>query len=190
MNKKVLLAVAAMCASSASLAADVSQTINPLAEATKIMDRCAAIAARISSMPVPPGHEEARAAEHFNETVAKAQPTAVAAKAPAPEMKKVPPEHQNFMVKIRAEREQLEKCGQEYVKVNKPGDTLMQKTGEALEKEQTKSASEDHKKLGAAMMAYAKSEENLAAAITKLSKDKIHERYLGRVVDKYFLGRS
>lgn len=190
MKKRVVLIVAAMCASSGALAADMSQTINPLNEATKIMDRCAAIAARISSTPVPQGHGEARAAELFNQSVAKAQPVAAAAPGkapPPPEMKKIAPEQTAFMTKIRAERDQLEACGKEYVKVNKPADALLAKTGEALEKEQAKTATEDHKKLGAAMMAYSKSEENLAAAITALSKDKVHEAYLGRVVDMYFL---
>jgi len=193
LKTKFLLTVAAMCASSASLAADVSPTINPLAEATKIMDRCAGIANRISSMKVPPGAAEARLAELHNEGVAKMQATAapgVKSKEAAPEVKRIAPEHQAFMSGIRAERGQLEKCGQEYARVNKPAEALMKRTGEAFEKNPTKSPSEDDKKVGAAMMAYSKASENLATSITALSKDSVHQRYVGRVVNKYFLGRE
>jgi hypothetical protein len=179
-----------MCASSGALAADVSSTINPLAEATKVMDRCAAIAHKISSTPVPAGHGEAVAAAFHNQEVAKAHAAANPGKQPAPEhLKPIPPDQQAFFTMIRAERDALQKCGEDFTRVHKPANALMKTAGDALEKEQTKTATEDHKKLGAAMMAYSKSSENLTVAIASLSKDVNHQRYLGGVVDKYFLVR-
>ncbi len=189
MKKRILLIVSALCASSGALA-DVSQTINPLAEATKVMDRCAAIATKIADTPVPPGHGQAVAAAFHNEVMSKENAKAAPGKAGAPgQMMTVPPEQQAFFNMILAQRNELQKCGEEYLKVHKPADSLMKTTGEAMEKSQAKAPSEDDKKVGAAMMAYAKSGEKLASAITGLSKDVDYERYVGPVVHKYFLAQ-
>ena len=193
LNKRELLVVVAMCASSSAWAADVSQTVNQLGEATKVMDRCTGIAKRISAMPVPPGHEQARAAEHYNDTIAKAPaPSPAAGSPPAPVAAKmaIPPEHQAFMNSIRAARSELQKCGEDFVRVHKPAAELQNRAGEALEKKTAKAPTEDDKKIAAAIVAYNTASENLTTAITALSKDKIHERYLGRVVNKYFLERD
>ena len=190
MNKRVLLIVTAICASSGALAADVSQTVNPLVEATKIMDRCAAIAHKISATPVPAGHAEAIAAAFHNQEVTKVHLAANPGKQPPPEMlKAVPPDQQAFFTMMRAERDALQKCGEDFMRVHKPAHALVKTAGDALEKEKVTTATEDHKKLGAAMMAYDKSSENLTAAIASLSKDVNHQRYLGGVIEKYFLGR-
>ncbi len=214
MKKKVLLSAIA----SAALAADVSQTVNPLVEAAKIMDRCAAIATKISSNKVPPGHAEAVAAAFHNEQVAKAGASSGAKSGAAagagaissisttsagtspgagnivsaePEaVKVVAPDHQAFFVMVRGERQNLQRCGEEYSKVNKAADAVMKSAGDAMEKNPAKTASEDDKKVAAAMTAYAKSSENLATAITSLSKDLDHQRYVGATVNKYFLGRD
>jgi hypothetical protein len=164
-----------------------------MVNATKIMERCTAIAKKISSIPVPAGHAEARAAEHFNQTVAKAAAApAAAGKAPAaaPEQMKIAPEQQAFMNNIRAGRDELEKCGMEYAKVNKTTDALVKKTGDELAKSAAKTASEDDKKIGAAMMAYSKASEELTLAIATLENDSIRDRYMGRSINKYFLGRE
>ncbi len=191
MKNRVLLIAVAMGASSASFAADISKTVNPMTEATKIMERCTAIAKRISAMPVPAGHSEARAAEHYNQSIAKAAPAAAGQPAAAAaEPMKIGPEHQAFMNNIRAARDELEKCGMEFQKVNKTTDALVKKTGDELEKDAAKNPTEDHKKIGAAMAAYIKADDDLEKAIESLSKDKIHERYLGRSINKYFLGRD
>ena len=191
LKKKVLLSVAAMCASSAVLAADMSQTINPLNDATRIMDRCAAIAHKISSTKVPPGHPEALAAAFHNEEMAKAHATASPGKPLAPEhLKAVAPDHQAFFKMIQAERAELNKCGEDYARVHKPTHALMKKAGDDMEKNPAKSASEDDKKVAAAMMTYSKSSESLAVAIASLSKDVNHQRYVAPVINKYFLGRD
>jgi hypothetical protein len=155
------------------------------------MDRCAAIATKIADTPVPPGHGPAVAAAFHNEVVAKEHAKAAPGKAAAPaaEMMTVPPAQQAFFNMILAQRNELAKCGEEYLKVHKPADALMKKTGEAMEKSQAKAPSEDDKKVGAAMMAYAKSSEKMAAAITGLSKDVDYERYVGPTVHKYFLAQ-
>jgi hypothetical protein len=191
-NRKLLVAVA-VCASSGAWAADVSQTVNQLGEATKVIDRCTGIAKRISAMPVPPGHEQARAAEHFNESITKAPaPTGAAGAPPAPAPVKmaIAPEHQAFMNNIRAARNELQKCGEDFVRVHKPADALEKREGEALEKKAATAPTEDDKKIAAAITAYNTASENLTTAITALSKDSIHERYVGRVVNKYFLERE
>lgn len=189
-NRKVLVAVA-MCTVSGAWAADVSQTVNQLGEATKVMDRCTGIAKRISAMPVPPGHEQARAAEHFNASIAKAPAAAAGAPAaPAPVKMAIAPEQQAFMNNIRAARNDLQKCGEDYVRVHKPASALENREGEALEKKVAKAPSEDDKKVAAAITAYNTASENLTTAITALSKDSVHDRYVGRVVNKYFLERD
>jgi hypothetical protein len=219
LKKKALLSVAAMCASFGASAADVSQTINPLVEATKIMDRCAAIANKISGTKVPAGHAEAVAAAFANEQAAKAPATAGGAAksgaaagagaAPAsistssgasanpnivsaePEaVKVIAPNQQAFFVMVRGERLNLQNCGMEYAKVSKAADAVMKSAGDAMEKNPAKTASDDDKKVAAAMAAYGKSSENLATAITSLSKDLDHQRYVGATVNKYFLGRD
>lgn len=186
MKKRILLIATAICASSGAMAADVSQTINPLAEATRIMDRCAGIAAKISSTPVPAGHNEAVAAAFHNEAMAK---SAEHGKAVAPgQLKAVAPEQKAFFAMIRTERDALQKCGEDYQKVHKAAEALSDKAGAALEK--AKTPTEDDKKVGAAVMAYEKSSEHMAGAITALSKDVNYERYVGAVVNKYFLAQD
>jgi hypothetical protein len=181
-----LLIATAMCASSGAWAADVSQTINPLVEATKVMDRCAAIATKISSTPVPAGHGEAVAAAFHNETMAKENAKAAPGKAAAPgQMKVVAPDQQAFFAMIQVERDNLQKCGEDYQKVHHTAEVISDKAGAALEK--ATNPTEDDKKVGAAAMAFEKSEEKLVAAISKLSKDVNYERYVGAVVNKYFL---
>lgn len=197
MKTKVLLALAILCVSPASFAADIAQTINPLADATKIMGRCAVSAKKISSMPAPPGQLEARAAHHYNEMLIKEHakvPLGSVASAKPKELnpallKKIAPEHLAFMQSIQAERDELQKCGEEYIKINQPMKALVKKTSDSFA-DPKKVPNEDDKKVGAALMAYMKASENLATEIAALSKDPVHQRYVGRTIRKYFLGQN
>jgi hypothetical protein len=105
-------------------------------------------------------------------------------------VKVIAPDQQAFFVMVRGERLNLQNCGVEYAKVNKAADAVMKSAGDAMEKNAAQSGTEDDKKVAAAMAAYAKSSENLATAITSLSKDLDHQRYVGATVNKYFLGRD
>src|SRR6185436_13027703 len=122
-----ILALAGFVASPFATAADVS-AIKPLSEAAKIMDNCAAIAKKIAAIPLPKGHNVAMAAEHYNQVMQEATKSASkdgkdaksdaakAARAKAREayMKSIPPEHQAFMTSVRAGRDELRKCGEQY----------------------------------------------------------------------------
>jgi len=104
------------------------------------------------------------------------------------QMKTVAPDQQAFFAMIRVERDNLQKCGEDYQKVHHTAEVISDKAGAALEKATT--PTEDDKKVGAAVMAFEKSEEKLVAAISKLSKDVNYERYVGPVVHKYFLAQD
>jgi len=195
----LVLPLAALCASPVAMAADTS-AIKPLSEATRIMDNCAVIAKRISSLPVPKDHDAARAAEHYNEVMKEASkaaggdPKSAQAKAGREKardqyMKSIPPEAQAFMTKIRAERDELRKCGEQYAKVNASSHALAKKTSDSFADE-SKKPTEDDKKVGAAVVAYLASSEKLTTEIAALSKDLVHQRYVHGVIAKYFLGQD
>src|SRR5260221_12913598 len=136
LKKRILLIVSALCASSGALA-DVSQTINPLAEATKVMDRCAAIATKIADTPVPPGHGQAVAAAFHNEVMSKENAKAAPGKAGSPgQMMVVRPAQQASFSMILAQRNELQKCGEEYFWAHNPAGSLMKKTGKDLDESQ------------------------------------------------------
>lgn len=197
MKTKVLLSLALVCASNIALAVDVAPTINPLSEATRVMDLCATVAKNISSIKPPAGHAEARAAEQFNQTLIKEHEKAQLAKpagspavpVDASQFKQITPEQQAFLTNIRAQRRQLQQCGEVYSKANAGMQAFVKKTSDALA-DPKKKPNEDDKKVGAAIVAYMQSGENLSASIAVLSKDEVLQRYVERTIRKYFLGQN
>jgi hypothetical protein len=196
LKAKVLPALALICATNISFAADISQIINPLNAATQVMNQCAAIAKNISSIKPPAGHVEAREAERFNRTLTKEYEKAELTKAPNVKpkeinpalLKKISPEHQAFLANIRAQRKELQNCGGQYAKLNSEARAIAKKASDNLDSK--KSPNEDDKKVGAALVAYMTSGENLSAQISTLSKDSALKPYVNRTIEKFFLGQD
>ena len=166
MNTRFVLTLAALCAAPAAIAQDAKSLDN----ATKIINQCAAIAKQIADIPAPPGQNAAAAAEQYQDMLKAAGDKAggaansEAAKAARKKArddfdKALTPQQRAFMTQVRAGRDELRKCGQEYEKVNAPSMALAKKVSESLGAKKT--ATEEDKKTGASVMAYMTAHEKM-----------------------------
>ena len=173
------------------------QAVKAIEEATRLMNTCAAIAARISSIPVPPGQKQAADRDHLIELRAAvgdksggAENSALARearrKAREDYEKSLTPEQRAFMTNVREGRRALRDCGREYEKIRVSSLTAVKGAAESLASK--KAPTEDDKKLGAVLKAYLEAQEKLSRDITSLSKNIEVQRYTVRVVSRYFLG--
>ncbi len=184
-------------ASASSHAADVNQTITPLTNASNVMARCAAIAKNTYSIPAPAGQIDVFAAEHQNEVMTKEHAAAAANRSPAAKpkemraenLKSMTPEQKVFTEKMRSQRQELRKCGEDYLKTNAEAALLAKKVSAELGSSKAQ-PNDDDKKIGVALIAYMTAGETLSAEISTLSKSQVHQLYMGRTVRKYFLGHD
>lgn len=194
-NAKYVLTLAALCAAPAAIAQDAKT----LGDATKVMTNCAAIAKKIAGIPAPSGQNAAAAAaaEQYYEMLKSAtqnaggsanseQGKAARAKAREEYEKGLKPEQRAFLTQVQAGRDELRKCGQEYQKVNASSEAIVKKLSNSIGAKTT--PTEEDKKTGAAVMAYMGAQENLVTEIAALSKDIETQRYVSRVISRFFLG--
>lgn len=197
MKVRYLLAIAAIAGAPAAGAQGVN--VPAIEQAAKIMNSCAAIAAQISAIPVPPGQKEAadrdqrialRAAvgdkSGGNENTALARE--VRRKAREDYEKSLTPEQRAFMNNVREGRRALRDCGREYAKIGVSSRAAVKAASDSMAGMKNKSPTEADKKLGAALASYLGAQENLSRQITALSKHIELQRYTARVVSRYFLG--
>lgn len=195
MKTKFALTLAALCAAPVTFAQDSS--LQALDDAAKIMNNCAAIAKQIAAIPAPPGQDMVATARSYHElhsaTAEKAggAENSEAAKAARKKWredfeKSLTPEQLAFRKDVSAGREALRDCGREYAKVDASSHALAKTVAGALAAQKT--PSDEGKKTGAALMAYMSASQNLVKEIAALSKDIETQRYVARVISRYFLG--
>lgn len=180
--------------------------LGQLAAAAGIMDNCALIAKKIAAITVPPGHDATVRSQHHNEGVGKAhdqhreksagrnvENKAIDSK----HLKDVDPVNAEFQNIMRDGRRELRACGERYQEAKKATNAITASMSQAMQKlpsdyikKMPPNSPEAQKmnKLMSEMAAYTKSGQDLQAAISSLSKD--HQRYVSRVINKYFLNRE
>ena len=180
-----------------------------LAAASGIMDNCALIAKKISAIKIPPGHDEAARNEHYNQEIKKAHDEhhenlekSQGMKSKKDDidpkhLKPVDPVNAEFQKSMRAARSELQACGEKYQEAKKGTTAVTASISQAMQKlpaDYIKKLSPDSpeaqkmNKLMSEMAAYTKSGQDLQVAISSIEKD--HQRYVSRVVNKYFLNRE
>ncbi len=195
MKAKYFVALAAF--SCVPVAGAQGVNLQAIEQAAKLMNTCAAIAAKISSIPVPPGQKEAADRDHrielraaVGDKIGGAENSALARearrKAREDYEKSLTPEQRAFMTNVREGRRALRDCGREYEKIRVSSRTAVKGAAESLASK--KAPTEDDKKLGDVLKHYLGAQENLSRDITSLSKNIEVQRYTVRVVSRYFLG--
>ena len=180
-----------------------------LAAASGIMDNCALIAKKISAITVPPGHDEAARNQHHNEELAKAhdehhenleKSQGMKSKKNAMDTKHtkpVDPVAAEFQKSMRAARRELQACGEKYQEAKKGTTAVTASMSQAMQKlpadyikklPPNSPEAQKMNKLMSEMAAYSKSGQDLQVAISSIGKD--HQRYVSRVINKYFLDRE
>lgn len=190
--------------------------VTKLTEAIKINADCTGITKTIVGIKIPPGHDQAMKDTHHNEGIEKAHnehPVLSKKSDDHPQdqgrkretrridpehLKKIPPEMHEFFQQMSIARRELQRCGEAYVAAKKSAEAYIASLNEA-----GKSTSPDamkkmapnspeainSKKIGEQMEAYTASTRELHAAIVSLSSGD-HQKYVSRLINKYFLERE
>lgn len=185
MKVNALITLAAICASHVALAADTpSTTINQLVEATKTMDKCAALANQTAAIKAPPEIAASHFAASFNLVVTQAHAKTLLGAAPGAVAKPVDPTllkpisapHQALLGEIQASSITLGQCADEFAKIRAKTHDLAQRTSDSLDpfvKNPQKQPTGDDKKVVAALGAYVQSQQALGTALVTLANHPV-----------------
>ena len=190
--------------------------VTKLTEAIKVNADCTATTKIIVGIKIPPGHDQAMKDLHHNDGIEKAHSEhpvlsqkmddrapdqgkrREARRVDPDHLKKIPPEMHQFFQQMSIARRELQRCGEAYVVAKKSAEAYIAALNEAGKttspdamKKMAPNSPEamNSRKIGEQMEAYTASTRDLHAAIVSLSSGD-HQRYVSRVINKYFLERE
>jgi hypothetical protein len=145
--------------------------LGPVTQATATVNDCARVANEIAATPVPAGHAEASLAASTNTQVTDAKQKLTVA-----------PEHAQFAQRMQGDSARLDACGKNVNPAIKAAQDHLARVAKAGNLTQ-----QDVAAIQPAMGALAKAQDDLRAAVEKLTQDKIKQSYLSGPINNHFL---
>lgn len=145
--------------------------LGPVTQATTTINDCTRVANEISATPVPAGHAEASLAATTNTQVTDAKQKLTVA-----------PEHAQFAQRMQSEAARLDACGKNVNPAVRNAQDHLAKMARASNLTQ-----QDVAAIQPAMASLTKAQDDLRAAVEKLTQDKIKQSYLSKPINDHFL---
>lgn len=169
--KKIGKSLASLVACSASTLALAAPDLGPVNAAATTLADCAKVANEIAAIPVPAGQAGAVLAAQSNKKIAEAN-----------EKFLVEPANAQYATRMEAEAKRLDTCGAKVKPAIKVAFDHVQKVGATPNLSQA-----DVNAITTAVGALNKAQEDLKAAIEKLTQDKVRQGYLAAPLSAHFL---